>query len=215
MFAVGLYFAAVGVCHSTVLPHLITSEDSVEDCLGVNQLNVGVVEQVVDTAAQVAPGILQCCATLCIAGAIAGAVRLSKICHVQNEVVVGQELLYAPHPFLHYAASVVQIFGHLLAAVCVVIVGKSLHSGTPALNLVTPLEELVEAAVPGGLRLREFCQSRWWAVLPWSIDAAHSPEGIIEQPLVVCRAYSRGVDDFVNAAANVIFHCFDTLATLI
>ena len=212
---VGLYFAAVRVCHSTALPDLITSEDGVEDCLGVNELNVGIVEQVVDAAAQVAPDALQCCATLCSAGAIAGAVRLGQICQVQNEVAVGQELLYAPHPFLRDAASVVQIFSHLLTAVCVVVIGKSLHGGTPALNLVAPLEVLVEAAVPGGLRLWEFCQSRWRTVLPWSIDATHSPEGIIEQPLIFSRSYSRGVDDFVDAAANVVFQYFEVLATLI
>ena len=57
--AVGLYFAAVGICHFTALPDLLASEDIVEDCLGVNQLNVGVVEQVVDTAAHVAPDALE------------------------------------------------------------------------------------------------------------------------------------------------------------
>ena len=79
--------------------------------------------------------------------------RLGEICQVQNEDAVGQELLHAPHPFLRDAASVVQIFGHLLTAMCIVAVGKSLHGGTPALNLVTPLEELVEAAVTVGLWL--------------------------------------------------------------
>ena len=103
---------------------------------------MGVVEQVVDAAAQVAPDVLQCCATLCSAGAIAGAVRPGEICHAQNEVAVCHKLLYAPHPFLCDAASVIHIFGHLLAAVCVVVVGKNFHGGTPALNLVAPLEEL-------------------------------------------------------------------------
>ena len=86
---VGLYFAAVGVCHFTARQDLITSEDGVEDSLGVNLLKVGVVEQVVDAAAHVAPDVPQCCATPCSAGAIiAGAVRMGEICQVQNEVAV-------------------------------------------------------------------------------------------------------------------------------
>ena len=62
---------------------------------------------------------------------------------------------------------------------CVVVISKRFQGGTPALNLVAPLEELVEAAVPGGFWLWEFCQSRWQAVLPRSIDSAHYPEGMI------------------------------------
>ena len=83
---VGLYFAAVRVCHITARPDFITSEDGVVDFIGVNQLSIGVVEQVVDAAAQVAPEVLQCCATLCSAGAIAGAVRVGEICQLNNEV---------------------------------------------------------------------------------------------------------------------------------
>ena len=98
---------------------------------------------------------------------------------------------------------------------CVVVIGKKFQGGTPALNLVAPLNELVDAALPGGFWLWEFYQSRWWAVLLRSIDAAHSPEGIIEQPWVVCLSYSGDVDDFVDAAANIIFHYFEVLATLI
>ena len=56
---VGLYFAAVGICHFTARPDLLVSKDIVEDYLGVNQLNVGVVEQVVDAAAHVAPDALE------------------------------------------------------------------------------------------------------------------------------------------------------------
>ena len=84
------------------------------------------------------------------------------ICLVQNELADCHELLYALHPFLRDAASVVQIFGHLLAAVYVVVIGKSFHGGTPALNLVAPLEELVEAAVPGGFGFGNFVSLDGW-----------------------------------------------------
>ena len=159
--------------HSASLPHLVVCEHTGKHRLCVDQLHVGVVEQVVDAAAEVAPDAMESCATLPDAGAVAGAVRSSKLRQDQIGGEVCHVLLYAPHRFLRDAASVVQVRAHLLTAVCAVVVGKKLYGGIPALNLVAPLEELEEAAVPGGLRFRELCQSRWRAFFWYRIDVAH------------------------------------------
>jgi len=133
---------------STVLPHLVVSQNTVERGLREDQPHERVVEQVVDAAAEVSLDVVQSGATSTVT-AVVCAVRLSSIEVSHVLVKVFEEFFDAPLALICYAARVAEVTAHMVAVVGVVILDQSFHRVVAALHLVSLLEELVEATVFG------------------------------------------------------------------